>query len=38
MNIGGHKFKGNEFTGTRIVYYIKRPKKVNLADKNSCPH
>mgnify|MGYP001766673688 CR=1 FL=1 len=35
MNIGGHKFKGNIFIGTRIVYYIKRPKKVNLADKMS---
>jgi DNA-directed RNA polymerase beta subunit len=35
MNIGGHKYKGNLFLGTRIVYYIKRPKKVNLADKMS---
>lgn len=35
MNIGGHKFKGNEFAGTRIVYYIKRPKRVNIADKMS---
>ena len=35
MNIGGHKFKGNVFVGTRIVYFIKRPKKVNLADKMS---
>lgn len=35
MNIGDHKYKGNVFLGTRIVYYIKRPKKVNLADKMS---
>jgi len=35
MNIGGHKFKGNLFVGARIVYYIKRPKKVNIADKIS---
>jgi len=35
MNIGGHKYKNKEFTGTRIVYYIKKPKSVKLADKIS---
>ncbi|HQF36805.1 MAG TPA: hypothetical protein PLL26_04170 [Candidatus Dojkabacteria bacterium] len=35
INIGGHKVKGNIFVGSRIVYYIKRPRKVNIGDKLS---
>jgi len=35
INIGDHKLKGNIFVGSRIVYYIKRPKKVNVGDKMS---
>lgn len=35
INIGDHKLKGNIFVGTRIVYYIKRLKSVNIGDKLS---
>lgn len=35
MNIGDHKLKGNIFVGSRIVYYIKRQKSVNIGDKMS---
>lgn len=33
INIGNHKVKGNIFVGSRIVYYIKKPKSVNIGDK-----
>lgn len=35
FNIGNHKVKGNIFVGTRIVYYIKHAKHVNIGDKIS---
>ena len=35
INIGNHKLKGNIFVGSRIVYYIKRTKHVNVGDKLS---
>lgn len=35
INIGDHKIKGNIFVGSRIVYYIKKPKSVNIGDKLS---
>jgi len=35
INIGDHKVKGSPFNGCRIVYYIKRPKKLNIGDKIS---
>jgi len=33
INIGDHKLKGNIFVGSRIVYYIKKQKSVNVGDK-----
>jgi DNA-directed RNA polymerase beta subunit len=35
MNIGNNKFKGSIFVGTRITYFIKRPKELNTGDKIS---
>ena len=35
INIGEHKIKGNIFVGSRVVYYIKRQKSVNVGDKLS---
>ena len=34
MKIGGHKLRGgNEFVGSRIVYYIKQTKELGIGDK-----
>ena len=35
INIGDHKLKGNIFVGSRVVYYIKKQKSVNVGDKLS---
>jgi DNA-directed RNA polymerase beta subunit len=35
INIGDHKIKGNIFVGSRVVYYIKKQKSVNIGDKIS---
>jgi DNA-directed RNA polymerase beta subunit len=35
INFGNHKVKGSIFNGARIVYYIKRPKSLNICDKIS---
>ena len=37
INIGDNKVKGNIFVGSRVVYYIKRPKSVNVGDKILLP-
>jgi len=34
INIGNNKYKGNLFVGSRVVYYIKKQKSVNVGDKN----
>lgn len=33
FKIGGHKQKGNEFRGVKIVYLIKTPKRLRVGDK-----
>ena len=35
FEIGGHKYKGSEFKGARVVYYIKVKKPIRLHDKLS---
>ena len=35
MTVGGHKYKGANFQGVRIVYYIKHPKPLREGDKIS---
>ena len=35
INIGGHKYKGTEFLGSRVVFYIKQQKNLLEGDKMS---
>ncbi len=35
INVGDNKYKGNVFVGSRIVYFIKKQKSVNVGDKLS---
>lgn len=36
FKIGGHKQKGNEFRGVKVVYLIKAPKPIRVGDKIKC--